>query len=109
MNLFNNLKKCAITGFVYTYKNNKIYHYYENIENIRHEQYILDKIKKYGREYIKVNNFNEMIHSNIVCFTTSDFYYKLKPLYDIMISDAWNGFTNWVSDGWNSFWSFSWI
>lgn len=86
-NIFRCLKKNKITGFMYVYKNNTIYHYYDDLIDNHLNNSLLNKVKKYDREYIKVNKLENLINLNIICFTTSGKYSKLKPLCDILNID----------------------
>lgn len=56
--------------------------FYENTDAPNSKQFIKEREEKYGKKFTKVNSFSECENLNIVYYSYSDKYEKIKPFYD---------------------------
>lgn len=80
--LFKTLVDFNISGFVYTYENGDIAHYYENLDTEIRKSFHDDRSGKYGRVYTQVGSFSELCNKDIAYFSTCDDYKLLAPVYE---------------------------
>ncbi|MDR2546224.1 MAG: HAD family hydrolase [Lachnospiraceae bacterium] len=85
--LFQTLTEFNMTGFAYTYENDDIAHYYENLDSEHRREFHDDRSGRFGRVYKKVTSFTELSNHEVVYFSTCDDYALLKPIYEKIQSD----------------------
>ena len=59
--------------------------FYENTNAPNSKQFIKEREEKYGKKFTKVESFKKCKNRNIVYYSYSDKYEKIKPLYDEII------------------------
>ncbi len=69
-------------GFLYCIDDDSLSTFYENTNSPNAEIFINEREKKFGKKFTKVASFMECTANNVVYYSYSDTYEKLKPLYD---------------------------
>lgn len=75
------MKKVGQGGLMYSIGGNKLSTYYEFIPNKAIEQFIEERVNKYGKKFTKVGSFTE-VQDEIIYFTFIDSYENIHRLYD---------------------------
>ena len=81
------LKKHGISGFMYSIENNVLSTFYENTASPNAKAFIEERIKKYNRVFIMVDDFLNCMDKNIVYYSVSDKKDKLEATYNELIMD----------------------
>ncbi len=69
-------------GFLYCIDEDNLSTFYENTNSPNAEIFINEREKKFGKKFTKVKFFKDCQENNVVYYSYSDTYEKLKPLYD---------------------------
>ncbi|MEI6579476.1 MAG: HAD family hydrolase [Eubacteriales bacterium] len=85
--LFSVLKKHDTTGFVFIIENDTLSTYYERIFSDYTRRYMEERIKKYGKLFMQINDFAALEEKPVVYFSVCDFKEKLIPVYEELCKD----------------------
>lgn len=74
--------KSGSCGFLYCIDEDALSTFYENTNSPNAEIFINEREKKFGKKFTKVNSFRECLKNDVVYYSYSDIYEKLKPLHE---------------------------
>ncbi len=98
------IRQFGSPGFVYCIDNDILSTYYENTTSPNAKKFIKEREDKFGKRFHKVESFCDCLNLNIVYYSYSDLYEKLKPLYD-KVKDIEGVHTEFYRDTYNTdFW-----
>lgn len=81
------LKRHNQTGFLYTLHEEELITYYENLDSYHRKKFHDERVGKYRKVFIKVNDFTECLESEIIYFSTSDRIERIQPVYEELKKD----------------------
>ncbi len=70
---------CGLSGFLYEIDGVKLCTYYENLSSPRAADFMRTRQEKYGKVFIKVGSFDEVIDRPLVYYSVSDTQKKTQP------------------------------
>ncbi len=82
--LFSTLKKCGITGFVFTFNGQDFEYFYENLDTQHRKDFHDERSKKFGRTYKKVDFYKDLAQKSVAYFSTADTYENLANVYEML-------------------------
>lgn len=85
--LFDAIRKCLNSGFVYCIDNHELSTYYENTDSPNAKQFIEERERLYGKKFTKVRSFEECTDKSVVYYSIDDKKEKLENAYK-MISEC---------------------
>lgn len=78
------LKKFRLSGFLFTIENDVLCTFYENLESENARKFYEERKRRYGKNFINVNDFTECAGKNTVYFSVTDRREVLDPVYELM-------------------------
>ena len=73
-----------LKGFLYTINNGKLATYYEELSNRALKDFCEERVSKYNKAFVQVNNFSSLADDTIIYFTLMDYKNNLDRLYQIV-------------------------
>ncbi len=77
------IKQHKLMGFVYVIKDGQLFTYYETLGTSSMQEFYKERVKKYQKQFIQVENFSMLREEPIIYFTLMDHKENLEPIYGI--------------------------
>ena len=75
---------CALAGFFYEIDGTSLRTYYENLSSPGAVEFMRERQEKYGKVFIKIDSFDDIIERPLVYYSVSDTEEKTRPAADIL-------------------------
>lgn len=69
-------------GFLYALEDDRLSTFYEKITTGQAQKFVEERIKKYGKVFTHVDDFNSCLDKNLIYYSISDTVDKIRPLYN---------------------------
>ena len=78
------IHRCGLAGFFYEIDGTKLRTYYENLSSPGAVDFMRERQEKYGKVFIKVDSFDEILSRPLVYYSVSDSEKKTRPASGIL-------------------------
>ncbi|MDO5148223.1 MAG: HAD-IIB family hydrolase [Oscillospiraceae bacterium] len=78
------LKKFSLSGFLFTINDGVLETYYENLDSESARKFYTERKQRYGKAFLKTDDFMKCADRNAVYFSVTDRKEKLEPVYSLM-------------------------
>ena len=78
------LRNFHLSGFLFSITDGELETCYENIDSENARRFYEERTKRYGKMFIKIDDFSERAGKNNVYFSVTDTKEKLEPVYELI-------------------------